>query len=74
MFYWQADLVKSLADKNEVFGRCLDEVFLTWNGSNGALRSLLKTKMANLEQSMPITLAIGRKISYSECENRSHAG
>ena len=64
MFYWQADLVKSLVDNNEVFGRCLDEVFLTWNGSNGALRSLLKTKMAHLEQSMPITLAIGRKISY----------
>ena len=64
MYYWQADLVKSLVDKNEVFGRCLDEVFLTWNGSNGALRSLLKTKMANREESMPITLAIGRKISY----------
>ena len=64
MFYWQADLVKSLVEKNEVFGRCLDEVFLTWNGSNGALGSLLKTKMANREESMSITLAIGRKISY----------
>jgi hypothetical protein len=64
MYYWQADLVQSLVEKNEVFGRCLDKVFLTWNGSNGALRSLLKTKMANREESMPITLAIGRKISY----------
>ena len=64
MFYWQADLVRVLNEKNEVFGRCLDDVFLTWNGSNGALRSLLNTKMANREESMPITLAIGRKISY----------
>ena len=64
MYYWQADLVQSLVEKNEVFGRCLEEVFLTWNGSNGALRSLLKTKMANREESMPIALAIGRKISY----------
>ena len=64
MFYWQADLVRVLNEKNEVFGRCLDDVFLTWNGSNGALRSLLNTKMANREESMPITLAVGRKISY----------
>jgi hypothetical protein len=64
MLYWQAELVKSLVDQNEVFGRCLDDVFLTWNGSNGALRSLLKTAMTGQQQSMPITLAIGRKISY----------
>ena len=64
MFYWQADLVNLLVEKNEVFGRCLDEVFLTWNGSNSALRSLLNATMTNHSQSMPITIAIGQKSSY----------
>lgn len=64
MFYWQADLVKVLADKNEVFGRCLDEAVLTWNGSKSALCSLLKTTMSHPTQSMPITVTIGQKISY----------
>jgi hypothetical protein len=64
MFYWQADLAKRLLDNNEVFGRCLDEVFLTWNGSNSALQSLLNTTLIEHQQSMPITIAMGNKISY----------
>jgi hypothetical protein len=40
MFYWQEDLVKMMANKNEIFGRCFDHVFLTWTGSKNELRSL----------------------------------
>ena len=64
LFFWQADLVKALVDKDEVFGRCLDEVFLTWNGSNDALRSLLNTTFKRQNPSMPITIEIGQKINY----------
>ena len=64
LFYWQADLVQVLIDKKEVFGRCLDEVFLTWNGSNNALRSLLNTTKKKQRPPMPITMAVGKKISY----------
>ena len=64
MYYWQVELAKLLVTKNEVFGRCLDDVFLTWNGSNSALRSLLKTRMTGQKQSMPVTLAVGQKVSY----------
>ena len=64
MFYWQADLVKLLVDKNEVFGRCFHEVFLTWDGSNSSFRALLNTTIKKKNPSMPITIAIGQKINY----------
>ena len=64
MFYRQAALVKLLVDKNEVFGRCLDEVFLTWNGSNCALRLLLNTITTKQKESLPITVAVGKNVSY----------
>lgn len=64
MFYRQADLVKLLVDKDEVFGRCFDEAFLTWNGSNSSLRSLLNTTIQKQNPSLPITIAIGQKVNY----------
>ena len=65
MFYWQADLAKVLLDKDVVFGRCLDEVFLTWNDSNSALRSLLNTAITEQKQPMSDHYGSGEKDQLS---------
>jgi hypothetical protein len=65
MFYWQEDLVKIMRDKNEIFGRCFDQVFLTWNGSKNELRSLLHATMnKNQSSSIQLTTSIGKNINY----------
>ncbi|CAF1590017.1 unnamed protein product, partial [Adineta steineri] len=40
LFYWQDELVKTMNNQNEIFGRCFDKIFLTWNGSKNELCSL----------------------------------
>ena len=69
MFYWQENLVKIMLNKNEIFGRCFDKVFLTWNGSKTELRSLLHAT-ANKKQpsSIQITTSIGNQINYMDAQ------
>ncbi|CAF1336877.1 unnamed protein product [Adineta steineri] len=43
IYYWQQDLVKILHDKNEVFGRHFNEIFMTWNGTEDSLRHVIDT-------------------------------
>jgi len=69
MFYWQEDLVKILVNKNEIFGRCFDEVFLTWNGSRKELRSLLQATIKKQQSSsIKIKTSIGYKINYIDAQ------
>jgi hypothetical protein len=69
MFYWQENLVKIMLNKNEIFGRCFDKVFLTWNGSKIELRSLLHTTInRNRLSSIQITTSIGNKINYIDAQ------
>ena len=74
MYYWQAELVKSFVDKNEVFGRCPGRriSYAEWierrpafiienkNGESGAVYANQPCRR--------------KKDQLSECENRSHAG
>ncbi|CAF3316270.1 unnamed protein product [Rotaria sp. Silwood2] len=64
MFYWQEDLVKILVNKNEIFGRCLDEMFLTWNKSKRELQSLIKRMIHKKYPKLSITSSIGKNINY----------
>ncbi|CAF1159210.1 unnamed protein product [Adineta ricciae] len=64
MFYWQEDLKKIVLNENELFGRCYDKIFLTWNGSKKQLRSLLYSSSSF----MKIKTSIGQKITYMDAQ------
>ncbi|CAF2764109.1 unnamed protein product [Rotaria sp. Silwood2] len=64
LFYWQTDLVKRLVGKNEIFGRCFNEVFLTWNGSENEFRSLLHTTVNGKRSPIKITTSMGHRVNY----------
>ncbi|CAF3857895.1 unnamed protein product [Rotaria sp. Silwood1] len=62
IFYWQLDLVRILHTKNEIFGRCFDEIFFTWNDSEQRLHDVLHTINRQL-LNMPITMSISNDIN-----------
>jgi hypothetical protein len=68
MFYWQEDLVKILDKNKEVFGRCLDELFFTWNKSKGDLQSFIRTIINPKFPTLFITTAIGKKVTYLDAQ------
>ena len=68
MFYWQEDLVKILVKNKEVFGRCLDELFFTWNKSKGDLQSFIRTIINPKFPTLFITTAIGKKVNYLDAK------
>ena len=72
MFYRQEDLVKILTKRNEIFGRCFDKIFLTWNGWHDELHSLIHTtingKQRSFSSPLRITTSIGKKINYMDAQ------
>ncbi|CAF5112329.1 unnamed protein product, partial [Rotaria sp. Silwood1] len=52
LFYWQQDILEDLINKNELFFRYRDEIFITWNRTEDELRVLLT--MANSQFPQPI--------------------
>ncbi|CAF1265289.1 unnamed protein product [Adineta steineri] len=73
LFYWQDELVQIMINKNEIFGRCFDKIFLTWNGTKNELRSLLDETNINKNKqtsssSIQITTSIGKKINYIDAQ------
>ncbi|CAF1274906.1 unnamed protein product [Rotaria sordida] len=64
MFYRQQNFVNILMEKKEIFGRCFDETFLTWNGSDYELYNLLKTMANNQSPRLRIRYSIGEKVNY----------
>ncbi|CAF2907439.1 unnamed protein product [Rotaria sp. Silwood2] len=63
IFYWQQDLVRNLHNKNEIFGRCFDEIFLTWNDSEQRLHDILQTLNRQV-LNIPITIFISNDVNY----------
>ncbi|CAF2935437.1 unnamed protein product [Rotaria sp. Silwood2] len=70
LYYWQQDLVHLLNEKQEIFGRCFDEIFFTWNESEDRLRDILHT-IHRQQPNIQISLSISQNINYLDI-NISH--
>lgn len=74
LFHVQTDLVRILTEKNELFGRSLNQIFLTWNGTKDELLSVIRQHflMQSTDTSLRITISIASHIQYLDAEV-SHA-
>ena len=68
MFYWEEDLVKMLVNKKEIFGRCIDEIFLTWNEPENELQSFIEMAINKKYPTLSITTSIGKKVNYLDAQ------
>ncbi|CAF1352411.1 unnamed protein product [Rotaria sordida] len=69
VFYGQhRDLVKSLKEKNEFFGRYREQAIITWHGSEGQFRTLLKKSIGIEHTRNLVTISIGSKVHFHDLE------
>lgn len=68
VFYWQEDLVQFLTNRNEIVGRCLDEIFLTWNGSKRELQTSIRRMVRGKHPQLFLTTTIGTKVTYLDIQ------
>ncbi|CAF1027976.1 unnamed protein product [Rotaria sordida] len=69
VFYGQhRDLVKSLKEKNAFFGRYREQAIVTWHGSEGHFRTLLKKSIDIEHTQNPVTISIGSKVHFHDLE------
>ena len=76
LWYCQLDLVSMLSNKKELFGRCANELFFTWNESKEELQTLLDEKIIRHDKTTNIHLrtSMGHKIHYLDAEFGHHEG
>ncbi|CAF1316526.1 unnamed protein product [Adineta steineri] len=60
---WQKEFVLHLQHEKEVFGRCFDEIFFTWNKSKEELDQFIQ-KMNSRNASIQVQFTIGTEINY----------
>ncbi|CAF2890491.1 unnamed protein product [Rotaria sp. Silwood2] len=70
LYYWQQDLMTILNNKKEIFARCFDELFFTWNESEQSLHDILHT-MNRQNPQIQIILSMSNNINYLDV-NISH--
>lgn len=71
LWYWQTDVVLMLTNKKQLFGRCLDEIFFTWNESKDELQKVLNEMINNdylKNTHVKITTSTGQKIHYLDAQ------
>ncbi|CAF1659714.1 unnamed protein product, partial [Adineta ricciae] len=75
MYYWEQELIATLRDQQEIYGRRLDQIFLTWNKSEEALHQLIETiNTASNRYHFHLTITINKNnITYLDV-NMSHIG
>ncbi|CAF4059560.1 unnamed protein product, partial [Rotaria sp. Silwood2] len=73
IYYWQQELMATLNVQNEIFGRCFDEIFFTWNESQERLHDLLHT-MNRYQPEIQITLVANDHINYLDLHIQQHKG
>ncbi|CAF2890422.1 unnamed protein product [Rotaria sp. Silwood2] len=70
IYDWQQELVANLDKKNEIYGRCFDEIFFTWNESKDKFNDLLNT-INRPYPDMKMAININDNINYLDV-NISH--
>ncbi|CAF5081864.1 unnamed protein product, partial [Rotaria magnacalcarata] len=69
LFYGQhSELMKTIEEKNEFFGRYREQAILTWHGSKDEFRTLIK-KSIHLEHTRHlVTMSIGSTVHFHDVE------
>lgn len=70
LFHVQDHLISILNQKNELFGRSLNQIFLTWNGTRGELQYLINKYFLRRSNytNIRIITSIGYSIRYFDTE------
>lgn len=72
LFYRYQQLFSMLLNRNELFGRCHDQIFLTWNGTRDDLQVFMHS--TTLTDADPSTLSIDDQIHCFDAEIGHHQG
>ncbi|CAF4389373.1 unnamed protein product [Rotaria magnacalcarata] len=69
LFYGQhSELMKTIEEKNEFFGRYREQAILTWHGSEDAFRTLIKKSIHVEHTEHLMTMSIGSTVHFHDIE------
>ncbi|CAM4977967.1 unnamed protein product [Rotaria socialis] len=69
LFYGQhSELMKTIKEKNEFFGRYREQAILTWHGSEDAFRTLIKKSIHVEHTEHLMTMSIGSTVHFHDIE------